>query len=500
MPYTINRYNGSQLSVIPDGTIDNTTDITIVGKNYAGYGTAQNENFLYLLENFANNTPPPRPISGQIWFDSSSSKLKFYDGNKFRTTGGAEIGGIQPTGLTTGDFWFDTTNKQLYAWDGSNFILIGPQAVPGSATTEMVSRSVRDTYGTSHTIIAAVTNGTTVFIISPDAEFALDPIVNPITGFTKVQQGVTLIDTNDDNQPGQTTTTHRFWGTATDSDRLGGYPLSDFVRNSNLQFTTLANFSDAGFTVGNTPKLHVFNDGATTPTIQNQFGDTIVFQTTVNSATVTPIKLIGSNIVPGVDATSNLGSNVLRFATINAVTFNGIATQANTVTLGTGTSSASIAATAGTIVARTTADQTINGVTITAGAVQGTYFVGTATSANYADLAEKYLADVEYDVGTVVMIGGEKEVTACQPGQRAIGAVSENPAYMMNAELEGGTFIALKGRVPVKVSGKVKKGNRLFAGNNGSAAVADPQSPDIFAIALEDNNDPTIKLVECLIL
>jgi hypothetical protein len=500
MPYTINRYNGAQLAVIADGTVDTSTDITLIGKNYAGYGDAQNENFLYLLENFCNNTAPPHPISGQVWFDSSASKLKFYDGSKFRACGGSEIGAVAPTGLTTGDFWWDTVNNQLYSWSGSAYVLVGPQGVPGSATTEMISASVRDTLGTAHTVIEAVVNGTTVYIISPDAEFTLDPVINPITGFTNIQQGITLINTNNSSEPGQTQTSHRFWGTATNSDRLGGYTYNQFVLAANPAFTALANFSDAGFTIGNTPRLRVYNSGSTTPTIQNQINDTIVFQTTVNSATITPMQLVGTDILPGVDNTTNLGSNLLRFSTVNAVTFNGIATQANSVTLGAGSATASTTATAGTIVARTTTNQVINGVTITAGAVQGTYFVGTATSANYADLAEKYLADADYEVGTVVMIGGEKEVTACKIGSRAIGAVSANPAYMMNAELEGGTFIALKGRVPVKVFGPVNKGDRLIASENGTARVPVISSSEVFAIALESNNDNDVKLVECLVL
>ena len=82
-------------------------------------------------------------------------------------------------------------------------------------------------------------------------------------------------------------------------------------------------------------------------------------------------------------------------------------------------------------------------------------FNGTATAANYADLAEKYLADNEYEPGTVVAVGGEAEVRATVFGDRAIGVVSTAPAYMMNSELEGGTYVALKGRVPCKVVGSV---------------------------------------------
>ena len=111
MAYTINKYDTTQLTVVQDGTIDQTTDIKLVGKNYAGYGEIQNENFVFLLENFAGANQPPRAIRGQVWFDSANSKLKFYDGDKWRTTGGAEISASAPAGLSTGDFWWDTTSN-----------------------------------------------------------------------------------------------------------------------------------------------------------------------------------------------------------------------------------------------------------------------------------------------------------------------------------------------------------------------------------------------------
>ena len=113
-------------------------------------------------------------------------------------------------------------------------------------------------------------------------------------------------------------------------------------------------------------------------------------------------------------------------------------------------------------------------------------------------MAEKYLADADYEVGTVVCVGGEKEVTATKLGDRAIGVVSANPAYKMNSELEGGTYVALKGRVPVKIAGPVKKGDRLVAGNDGWAMTG--HGTDVFGIALESNDDMGIKLVEAVIL
>ena len=99
-----------------------------------------------------------------------------------------------------------------------------------------------------------------------------------------------------------------------------------------------------------------------------------------------------------------------------------------------------------------------------------------------------------------MVIGGEKEITAGMWGQRAIGVISENPAFMMNRDLEGGVYVALKGRVPVKVTGSVRKGDRLIAANNGCAVAAVPHANDVFAIALETNDSQDIKLVEAVII
>lgn len=135
------------------------------------------------------------------------------------------------------------------------------------------------------------------------------------------------------------------------------------------------------------------------------------------------------------------------------------------------------------------------------GATFNTVFA-KATSAQYADLAEKYLSDQNYECGTVVMVGGTREVTASKFGFRAIGVVSTNPAYMMNSELAGGTYIALKGRVPVKVTGTVNKGDSLIGADNGLALSASGIiAPNmVFAIALEDNDNGWINVIEAIIL
>jgi len=498
MAYTINHYNGTLLATVADGTVDASTNIKLVGKNYAGYGQIQNENFVYLLENFANSIPPSSPQTGQIWFDSGTSKLKFWDGSQFRTTGGAEIGSTAPSGLTVGDFWFDTNTSQLFAWNGSTFTLIGPQAVAGSSTTEMLSTSVKDTFGTSHTVIEAVDNGQVIFIISPDSAFTLDNTTNPITGFTQIQQGVTLCYTNNNSTPGVTTSAHRFWGTATNSDRLGGLSASNFVQAGSAAFSTVVNFADVGYTVGNpVARLRVFNNNSSTPTIQNQSNNTIVFQTTVASSTVTPMQLVNADVLPGTTATSNLGNQNYQWLNVWATTFNGNATSATGLAFNNSVITPSSSTSPNTVVVRDGS-----------GNVNANIFNGASTTSYYADLAEKYLPapGVHLPAGTVVKVGGLAEICTATYGDKAIGAISTNPGYMMNSELTGGQYVALKGRIPVRVIGGCTKGDMMAPYGDGLAASmsvmfsGDDSSPICFAIALEDCANTNETLVECIIL
>jgi hypothetical protein len=129
-----------------------------------------------------------------------------------------------------------------------------------------------------------------------------------------------------------------------------------------------------------------------------------------------------------------------------------------------------------------------------------TNFNGVATTAKYADLAEKYLPDETYEPGTVMTVGGVAEVTSATDADFAIGVISTNPAYMMNSELKDGVYVALKGRVPVKVAGAISKGQQLVPTNHGAGIAAPAGAFNVFAVALEDNSDLGIKLVECVIL
>jgi hypothetical protein len=129
------------------------------------------------------------------------------------------------------------------------------------------------------------------------------------------------------------------------------------------------------------------------------------------------------------------------------------------------------------------------------GDVYGNYFRGTALYALYADIAEKYLTDIDYTVGTLVKIGGSCEATMVVSNRDyVLGVISDKPAYVMNDGSEGQP-IALLGRVPVKIIGAVKKGDPIWPSSNGCGCGID-NGREPFAFALEDGED---RLVECVI-
>ena len=187
MAYQVNRYNGSFLVSVADGTIDSTTDLRFVGKNYAGYGQVQNENFLHLLEHFAGASQPSKPVSGQLWYDSSERKVKVYDGIRFRLVGGSVANSAPPTGLAPGEFWFDSLAQQLYCYTGSEFTLIGPENSSSLGETSVTTQVVKDATGLNKTIAKLQSGGSVIAIISKE-KFNLNTAINPIAGFTLIEK------------------------------------------------------------------------------------------------------------------------------------------------------------------------------------------------------------------------------------------------------------------------------------------------------------------------
>jgi len=505
MAYTINNYNGAQLTVVEDGTLDQTTDLKLVGKNYAGYGEIQNENFVFLLENFAGGNAPPKAISGQLWFDTTNSKLKFYDGTKWRTTGGAEVSGTTPAGLSEGDFWWDNANEQLYAYNGSSFVLVGPQGV-GDTVTQFQSASIRDNTGIARSVIKSIVNDEVIHIIS-NLEFTIGTEdAGDYPGFDVIRKGLTLKNTIN-STGGVTSTDHRFWGTASNAIKLNGLDASNYVIStpgSPTSFTTLTEFADVGIAIGDSNDLEVKIVDDNKGLIANSQGQQIFIQVqNPSAAQKMPLRITSSAILPGYSTFTNyasasgvetvdIGGASNKFNTMYANNFNGTASTSLTLDMSGNARSGSTSATSNTVAVRDAS-----------GNLSANVFQGTATSARYADLAEKYTADKNYDPGTVLVFGGDKEVTEstafCDP--RAAGIVSTDPAHLMNSDIDG-VAIALKGRVPCKVDGPVKKGDILVTGPIAGTATAlskESATPNPWCVigkSLEDSNESGVRLVE----
>ena len=199
MAYKLNKTDGSLLVDLIDGTIDvNSTSLTLVGRNYTGYGEAFNENFIKLLENFSNANSPTNPIPGQVWWDTSEARLKVYEGTVFKAVGGPFVQKTQPN-MVAGDLWMDNVNNQLYFYDGTDLSLAGPIYTAGQGETGFRIESVLDTQDRSRTLASLYlgngTDGTTsrAAVIS-NVEFT--PAVGyGITGITgNIKKGINIID------------------------------------------------------------------------------------------------------------------------------------------------------------------------------------------------------------------------------------------------------------------------------------------------------------------
>jgi hypothetical protein len=481
MAYIINRYNGTVLTTVEDGTVNQVTEVKFIGKNFAGYGEAQNENFLFLLENFAGANAPTRPISGMLWYDSNNAKIKVYDGTRWKTTGSAEVSSTQPVGLVEGELWWNNTGNQLYARNASNeWILVGPQGA-GTGITQMQSLTLTDTDSNLNAVIAGTIEDEIIFIIS-STEFTIAS-GSVINGFDDVKQGITLVNTTASTS-GVTSSDHRFWGTASNALTLDGQPASEYLTTSDANFTGVVTFGDNGFTVGNDQDLIVKIDADLSTPMIKLVRDNFRIYDSGDNLTVT---IEDSGIYPGSNNVSELGAATRKWSNVHATTFTGIATQANALNVAGTYRTASTAASANTIAARDSA-----------GDLTAVLFRGTATTARYADLAEKYTTKEELPAGTAVAVCNcdGHEVCPATASKMCIGVISTDPAYMMNSDADG-QYVGLTGRLPVRVKGPVKKGQAVYAMDAGVCTTI--ASTALVGIALESNTDDGEKLVECVL-
>lgn len=190
MSYQINKTNGDLLVDLIDGQIDTiSTDITLVGRNYKGFGEFLNENYIKILENFANSGAPSTPLTGQLWYDTAEERLKIYNGTTFKSAGGPIVSNTQPQ-MVAGDLWIDNGNNKLYFFDGADLVLVGPEYSAGQGQTGFVTETVVDTTNQERVVLLLYIGGTLSGVLS-NSQFRLDGIaggagsVNFIAGYPR---------------------------------------------------------------------------------------------------------------------------------------------------------------------------------------------------------------------------------------------------------------------------------------------------------------------------
>jgi len=250
MSYTVNKTDGTVLTIVGDGTIDNTsTDITLVGRKYSGYGEVLNENIVKLLESFANRTAPNNPLEGQIWYDTLEGRLKVYTGSEFKPTGGPLVQDTQPNGLVIGDLWIDNEANQLYFYDGVDLSLAGPIYSQAEGKHGWIVENVVDQGNNGRSITALWVNGLRVAILS---RYEFTP-ATAINGFTSVKVGLNF---------STAVTGLKLHGTATSADAVAGIAPGQFLRSDESDITTgtLGVLNNGGITIGSSSNFTQFID------------------------------------------------------------------------------------------------------------------------------------------------------------------------------------------------------------------------------------------------
>ena len=275
MSYTITLTNGTTLTSVVDGSINQTaTDLTLIGKNASGYGAFLNDNFIWLLENFANDTQPNRPMTGQVWFDTSENRLKVYNGTNFAVTSGTIVSSTIPSNISSGDLWINSTSGQLYFNDGLDTRLVGPGYSTSQGITGFNVEDVVDINGQQHTVLVLYVAKTVIGVFSKSSFVP----ATGIAGFTNIasvtasQEGNILtvsaiisgnlsvgqVLSGASVVPG-TQITGQLTG---DTGSVGTYTVSTTVNFSSSTITATSNTINVGFNSGDYPGI-VFNTVAT---------------------------------------------------------------------------------------------------------------------------------------------------------------------------------------------------------------------------------------------
>jgi hypothetical protein len=587
MAYTINLTNGTVFATVADGTTNTDSSVTLVGKNYAGYGEFLDENFIQMLENFSSassggnptNSKLAAPLIGQLWWDSTNGLLKAYTGTGWKIPTGSTASSSTPTvSVKTGDLWFDTTNQQLKVYNGSSFIVAGPAFSSSQGTSGAIPLSINDTGGTPHVVTGIYAANTLVAITSPDTTFV--PQAPFATNFPQIFQGTTVYNTGvmSGNIASNTAITVTSSGStilnisSTALSVAGLVSASGNVTGANLLTTGLVtatgnviggNLVTAGAVsagglvsaAGNITGGNVLTAGLISAT-GNVTGGNIIATTRVSGTSLSVSGNVdGGNLRTGglITATGNITvGNVITAivsasgnvsAAGNIIVASGkyflgdgglltnVSAAVSVTKIENGTSKAEINSTGGNLAV--TIGGTANvlivsnnnaflpNLTVTNNIFttsNGTGNIGSAantfntifakaTTAQYADVAERFAADEILAPGTVVELGGIKEITKVKAdlSEKVFGVISTRAAYLMNGMAGSDDThppVAMTGRVPVVVTGAVHKGDRLVSAGNGIARAARPGEATAFNVigrALVDKHNDDLGTIEAIV-
>ena len=294
MAYTISYTDSVNKGtiVVEDNTINQETSVSLPGKNYTGYGTAVNENFLHLLENFANTTAPDRPVEGQLWYDTSAGvdQLKIYDGTTWIAASGVKKATNQPAvaNSSAGDLWVNTETQQLYLFTGAAWILVGPDFSDGLLTGAQ-SESIVGTDNLTYSVLSIKINNQTGIIIS-SRSFTPKSIISGFTG--GIRAGMNLSATALVGSE-----ILKYYGTAEKAEALVvgnvAVPASSFLRGD---AASSSNFplnikNDQGIVIGTSGQLGIQVENQSTVFRQNSNTSTIDFRMLNNTSYDTVLRL-----------------------------------------------------------------------------------------------------------------------------------------------------------------------------------------------------------------
>jgi hypothetical protein len=590
MAYTINLTNGTTFATITDGTVNTASSMTLIGKNYAGYGQFLDDNFIHLLENSANTTAPAAPLTGQLWWDSTNTLLKVYSGTTWKVISGATSSSTAPSPAVQGDLWYDTTNQQLKVCSvaPSTFIVVGP----AYSSIEGQSGAIPLTIGdgtTGYVVTGLYAAGDLVGIISKVADFT--PAGNSSAyvglGFPKIYKGFTVwnIGNSSGNISNPANITLAVAGSVVETvastgvfvtglvSATGNITAPNFIGNvippaggsvSTTGNITGGNLLTGGImsATGNATGGNLITAGLATVTgnVQggnirtaglvsatgNITGGNVLFGSGIVSGTG---NITGGNVLFGsgiVSGTGNItGGNVLfgsgrvsgvgnvsaGFFLGNGSQLTGLSSAVSVTKIENGTSEGNVTSSGGNIaftiggignvMVLATTGAIVTGLSTPSIEHTGTNAVGnigssasyfnrlfaTATTALYADVAERFAADEELAPGTVVELGGTAEITRSQQdlSENVFGVISTRAAYLMNGgagEDDTHPPVAMTGRVPVQVIGVVRKGDRLVSAGSGMARAAQPGEATAFNVigrALVDKLTPGPGTIEAIV-